>query len=141
MAMLEVENGKELMKQLADLEQKCPDIFEQMVKEGTRIAKARIVARSPSTRLAKATKEKKPKKSKTDIWYGRVEFPGYIPNTPKTKRHPKGTPWALLAAVFEYGSARHVQRQFIKRAMDSGEAEIINAMQKIYEQAEAEITK
>lgn len=64
----------------------------------------------------------------------KISFLGYIPGSPKTKRHPKGTPVSLAAAAREYGTSTEAKRPFMRVAV-SGSAgkRAVEEMKKIQE--------
>ena len=60
----------------------------------------------------------------------KVAFYGYVPDSPKTKRHPYGTPIPLIAMSREYGTSRGEEKKpFFRRAFSKKEIE--QAMQQV----------
>lgn len=60
----------------------------------------------------------------------KVRISGYVPGSPKTLRHPKGTPVALVALAREYGtSSGEAKRPFFHPAFKK--AKITEIMQKV----------
>ncbi len=135
MAQFKFEVPKELMQTIQQLEKESPEICEKMIDAGLDVAYKAIESKVPVADggLKRSLKKTKPKISKSGDWFGNLRFMGYD-STKISKRHPKGTPNALKAAVYEYGKPGQPARPFLRPAMQSAETEITAAMQKVYDE-------
>ena len=63
-----------------------------------------------------------------------VGFNGYVKGSAKTRRHPKGTPIALIAMAREYGTSRgEAKRPFVRTAFKKSKiTQIMQNVQKKY---------
>jgi hypothetical protein len=53
-----------------------------------------------------------------------IGFYGYVPNSPKTKRHPYGTPIPLIAMAREFGTSRgEAKKPFFRKSFKKTEIE------------------
>ena len=111
MARFNAELPNDLIKEFEGLEKDCTKIFGEMVDAGARVVHKNILANMKKAfkstksleRGLKVTKiYKTPSDDGINVYIG---FYGYVPNSPKTKRHPYGTPIPLIAMAREYGSS------------------------------------
>lgn len=126
----------DLIKEFEGLEKDCEDIFGEMVEAGARAVHRNVVAnmskvfKSTGSLLQglKMTKiYKTPSDDGINVYVG---FYGYKPNTPKTKRFPRGTPIPLIAMAREYGSSSgEAKRPFFRKSFKK--KEIQQAMQDV----------
>lgn len=129
-------NAQELLKQLAQLEKNSEEACDRMLEAGADVAFKAVKARMPihwkDTKLSfKVTKPKKGKRKGEK--YIRVRFEGYDESQIDAK-HPKGIPYDLKAAVYEYGKKNQPARPFLRPAMEAAENEISAAMQRAYDE-------
>ena len=111
MARFQQELPNDLIKVFEDLETNCDEIFGEMCQAGARVVYNNVLANMKkvfkSTRsLEQGLKITKVYKTPSDDGINvKVALFGYVPDSPKTKRHPYGTPIPLIALAREYGTS------------------------------------
>lgn len=135
MAQFKLEGTEDLMKSLKQLETAVPDICEKMIDAGVEVAYNAVLTKIPvgDGALKKSLKKTKPKQSKNGGWFGNLRFLGYD-KTKISKRHPKGVPNSLKAAVYEYGKKNQPARPFLRPAIEAAESEISAAMTRVHDE-------
>ena len=137
MARFNSELPNDLMKQIGDLADGGADeMMSEMLSEAGEyvenqiIANAKKVFKAPKSVLRGLFKSKVYLTPSDDSKNIKVGFDGYLANSPKTKRFPKGTPIALVAKAREYGtSSGEAKRPFIRPAFKK--AKITAIMQRV----------
>lgn len=137
MARFNSEIPNDLLKQIGDLaDGGAEEMMTEMLTEAGEYVEgeirenARKVFKKPDTVLRGLFKTKVYKTPTDDSVNIKVGFSGYIPGSPKTLRHPKGTPTALVAMAREYGTSRgEAKRPFLRTAFKK--AKIIVVMEKV----------
>lgn len=124
------------IKEFENLGLNCSKIFGEMVDAGAE--KVLSNARANMSKVFKTTNSLMLGLKKTKIYKTQrdgginvyVGFYGYAPNTPKTKRHPRGTPIPLIAMAREFGSVSgEAKRPFFRKSFKK--KEIQQVMQEV----------
>ena len=136
MARFQSELPHDLIKVFEDLETNCDEMFGEMCKAGAEVVHAKVKTNMAkvfkNTRsLEKGLKITKVYKTPSDDSINvHIGFYGYVPDSPKTKRHPYGTPIPLIAMAREYGtSSGEEKKPFFRRSFSKKEIE--QAMQQV----------
>ena len=133
MAKFDSEIPNELLKQIGGLaEGGADDMIDEMLTEAGKYVEGEVrsnaarVFRNP-VRVLKGLFVTKVYKTKSDDAKNvKVGFSGYMPGSPKTKRHPKGTPTSLVAMAREYGTSRgEAKRPFLRKAFKKNRITLI----------------
>lgn len=112
MAMWNNELPYDLIKEFEELGANCPEMFAEMVKAGAGVVYENVFRNMgdvfDSTRsLDKGLKMTRVYKTPSDDGINvHIGFYGYVPDSPKTEIHPKGTPIPLIAMAREFGTSR-----------------------------------
>lgn len=143
MARFEAEIPLEMMKELerfadsgaSDMIDEMLDKASERVEENIR-RRARRVFKNPDKVLKGLVRTKVYITNKGDpadeAKAIKVGFIGYVPGSPKTKRHPYGTPIPLIAQAREYGtSSGEAKKPFIRPSFNKREIE--NIMSEVQE--------
>ena len=130
MARFHEELSLDLIKELEDLGANCTNIFGDMCKEGAGVVYENVFRNMgdvfESTKsLDAGLKITKVYKTPSDDGINvHVGFYGYVPDSPKTKRHPYGTPIPLIAMAREFGtSSGEAKKPFFRRSFKKKEIE------------------
>lgn len=130
MAKFQSELPYDLMKVFEDLETNCDEMFGEMCNAG-----ATVVYNNVMTNMKKVFKSTKslekglkitkvyhtPSDDGINVYVG---FYGYDPDSPKTERHPNGTPIPLIAMAREYGTSRNEgKKPFLRKSFKKKEIE------------------
>lgn len=137
MAKFSAELPNDLIKAFEDLETNCEDMMAEMTQAGAR--RVYDIATSNMRKVFKSVSSIEPGLKVTKYWKNangvyvtKVGFFGYVPGSPRTKRHPYGTPIPLIAMAREYGTSRgEARRPFFRKAFKKNEIE--KAMLKVQE--------
>ena len=141
MAKFDSEIPNDLLKQIGGLADGGADemIDEMLTEAGNYVvgqirSNASRAFRHPGRVLRGLFATKVYRTKKDDAKNVKVGFSGYMPGSPKTKRHPKGTPTALVAMAREYGTSRgEAKRPFVRTAFKKNKiTQIMQAVQKRY---------
>lgn len=141
MAKFNAELPNDLLKQIGGLADGGADkMIDEMLDEAGSFVESEIrsnatrVFRSPGRVLRGLFKTKVYRTKKDDAKNIKIGFSGYMPDSPKTKRHPKGTPTALVAMAREYGTSRgEAKRPFVRTAFKKNKiTQIMSDVQKKY---------
>lgn len=124
MAKFSSEIPSDLLKQIGDLaDGGAEQMIDEMLTESGAYVKDEIrsnaskVFKKPDRVLHGLVMTKVYRTKKDDAKNVKVGFSGYLPGSPKTRRHPKGTPTALVAMAREYGTSRgEAKRPFLRPA-------------------------
>lgn len=122
MARFSAELPNDLIKVFEDLETNVEEMMANMTKAGAETVYKEATANMK--KVFKDTKDLERGLKITKYWKNangviatKVAFYGYIPGSPKTKRHPYGTPIPLVAMAREYGTSRgEAKKPFFRRA-------------------------
>lgn len=138
MAKFQLELPNDLVQEFEGLERDCHRIFGEMVEAGARVVHNNVLTNMKKSfehtdkleRGLKVTKiYKTPSDDGINVFVG---FYGYVPNSPKTARHPYGTPIPLIAMAREYGtSSGEGKKPFLKQSFKKKEIE--QAMKQVQE--------
>lgn len=137
MAKFSAELPNDLIKVFDELETNVEEMMGNMTQAGAKavydIATANMRKVFKSTKsLEKGLKITKYWKNSNGVILTKVAFYGYVPGSPRTKRHPRGTPIPLIAMAREYGTSRgEAKKPFFRRAFKKTEIE--KAMLKVQE--------
>lgn len=130
MARFNAELPNDLIKEFEGLEKDCTAIFGEMVEAGARVVHKNVLANMgkvfKSTKaLERGLKITKIYKTPSDDGINvHIGFYGYVPNSPKTERHPYGTPIPLIAMAREYGtSSGEAKKPFFRKSFKKKEIE------------------
>ena len=130
MARFKAELPNDLIKEFEGLEKNCTDIFGEMVEAGARAVHKNVLANmkrvfKDTASLEKGLKITKIYKTPSDDGINvHIGFYGYVPNSPKTARHPYGTPIPLIAMAREYGtSSGEAKKPFFRKSFKKKEIE------------------
>lgn len=136
MARWHSELPNDLIKEFEGLEKDCTKIFGEMVEAGARAVHKNVInnlkkAFKSTEKLEQGLKITKIYKTPSDDGVNVfVGFFGYVPNSPKTKRHPYGTPIPLIAMAREFGtSSGERKKPFLRQSFKKKEIE--QAMQSV----------
>lgn len=136
MAKFQQELPYDLIKVFEDLEENCEDIFGEMCKAGARVVYNNVLANMKksfkSTKsLEQGLKITKVYKTPSDDGINvKIAFYGYVPDSPKTKRHPYGKPIPLIALAREYGTSMGEKKKpFFRKSFKKKDIE--QAMQQV----------
>lgn len=141
MAKFSSEIPNDLLKQIGGLADGGADeMIDEMLTEAGNYVEDQIrsnaarIFRSPGRVLRGLFTTKVYRTKKDDAKNVKIGFSGYMPGSPKTKRHPKGTPTALVAMAREYGTSRgEAKRPFVRTAFKKNKiAQIMQTVQKKY---------
>lgn len=141
MAKFSSEITNDLLKQIGGLADGGADeMIDEMLTEAGNYVEGQIrsnasrVFRHPGRVLKGLFTTKVYRTKKDDAKNVKVGFSGYMPGSPKTKRHPKGTPTALVAMAREYGTSRgEAKRPFVRTAFKKNKiTQIMQTVQKKY---------
>ena len=130
MARFNAEVPNDLIKEFEGLEKDCTAIFGEMVSAGARAVHKNVLSnmtrvfKSTAT-LAKGLRITKIYKTPSDDGINvHIGFYGYDADSPKTKRHPNGTPIPLIAMAREYGtSSGEAKKPFFRKSFKKTEIE------------------
>ena len=133
MAKFDSEIPNELLKQIGGLaDGGADDMIDEMLTEageyveGEVRSNAKRAFRNPNKVLRGLFTTKVYRTKKDDAKNVKVGFSGYLPGSPKTKRHPKGTPTSLVAMAREYGTSRgEAKRPFLRKAFKKNRITLI----------------
>lgn len=138
MAKFQTELPNDLIKEFEGLEKDCTKIFGEMVEAGAKAVHKNVLANmkkvfKSTASLEKGLKITKIYKTPSDDGVNvHIGFYGYVPDSPKTKRHPNGTPIPLIAMAREFGSSRgEVKKPFFRQSFKKKEIE--QAMMQVQE--------
>ena len=136
MARWHSELPNDLIKEFEEVEKDCTKMFGEMVEAGARAVQKNVLnnlkkAFENTEKLEQGLRITKVYKTPSDggvnVFVG---FYGYVPNSPKTKRHPYGTPIPLIAMAREYGtSSGERKKPFMRQSFKKKEIE--QAMQQV----------
>ena len=136
MARFEAELPNDLIKAFEGLEKECADIFGEMVKAGAKVVYDNVLKNMEKSfdstdSLKQGLKMTRIYKTPSDGGINvHVGFYGYVKGSPKTKRHPNGTPIPLIAMAREYGTSRGEKKKpFMRKSFKKKEIE--EAMKKV----------
>lgn len=137
MARFDSEIPNELLKQIGSLaDGRADEMMDEMLSEAGEYVEGEIrknaskVFKNPDRILRGLHKTKVYKTPSDDSKNVKVGFSGYLFGSPKTRRHPKGTPISLVAMAREYGtSSGEKKRPFLRRAFKK--AKITAIMQNV----------
>lgn len=137
MARFDSEIPNELLKQIGGLADGGADeMMDEMLSEAGEYVEGEIsknaskAFKNPDRILRGLHKTKVYKTPSDDSKNVKVGFSGYLSGSPKTRRHPKGTPISLVAMAREYGtSSGEKKRPFLRRAFKK--AKITAIMQNV----------
>lgn len=122
MAMWDKELPYDLIKELEGLEVNCTNMFGDMCKAGAETVYQAVLKNMKNSFKSTSTLEKGLKMTRVyktpsdDGINVHIGFYGYVPDSPKTKRHPYGTPIPLIAMAREYGTSRNGKEAEEKKA-------------------------
>lgn len=136
MAKFDAHYPYDLIKEFEDLGVNCTEMFGEMVEAGARavhknvLANMRKVFKSTAS-LEKGLKITKVYKTPSDDGINvHIGFYGYDADSPKTERHPNGTPIPLMAMAREFGTSRgEAKKPFFRKSFKK--AEIEEAMKQV----------
>lgn len=138
MARFKAELPNDLIKEFEGLEKNCPKIFGEMVEAGAKTVHKNVLANmgksfESTTSLKKGLKITEIYKTPSDDGINvHIGFYGYDADSPKTKRHPNGTPIPLIAMAREYGtSSGEAKKPFFRKSFRKTEIE--QAMKQVQE--------
>lgn len=138
MAKWQTELPYDLIKEFEELGANCTEMFGEMVKAGAGVVYNNVFVNMgksfDSTRsLDKGLKMTKVYKTPSDDGINvHIGFYGYDPDSPKTKRHPNGTPIPLIAMAREFGtSSGEAKKPFFRKSFKKTEIE--QAMKRVQE--------
>lgn len=138
MARFKAELPNDLIQEFEGLEKDCADIFGEMVEAGARAVHKNVLNNMKKSFKSTATLEKGLKITKIyktpsdDGINVHIGFYGYDTDSPKTKRHPNGTPIPLKAMAREYGtSSGEAKKPFFRKSFKKTEIE--QAMKQVQE--------
>ena len=130
MAKFNAELPNELIKEFEGLEKDCTKIFGEMVEAGAKAVHKNVVSNmlkvfKTTTSLERGLKITKIYKTPSDDGINvHIGFYGYVPDSPKTERHPYGTPIPLIAMAREFGtSSGEAKKPFFRRSFKKKEIE------------------
>ena len=136
MAKFDVELPNDLIKEFEKLEKDCTKIFGEMVDAGAETVLKNVKSNMSSAFESTESLDKGLKKTKiyktpsddgTNVHIG---FYGYVPDSPKTERHPNGTPIPLIAMAREFGTSRgEAKKPFFRKSFK--QTEIEQAMKRV----------
>ena len=136
MAKFDTELPYDLIKEFEELEVNTPKMFGEMVNAGAEAVYQNVKRNMGSSFDSTGSLEKGLKKTRlyktpsdggTNVHIG---FYGYVPGSPKTKRHPYGTPIPLIAMAREFGtSSGEAKKSFFRKSFKKEEIE--QAMQRV----------
>ena len=138
MARFKAELPNDLIQEFEGLEKDCTEIFGEMVEAGAKVVHKNVLANmkrafKDTAKLEKGLKITKIYKTPSDDGINvHIGFYGYVPNSPRTKRHPNGTPIPLIAMAREYGtSSGEAKKPFFRKSFKKTEIE--QAMKQVQE--------
>ena len=130
MARFHEELPNDLIKEFEGLEKDCTKIFGEMVKAGAEVVHKNVLANmkrvfNSTASLERGLKITKIYKTQSDDGINvHIGFYGYVPDSPKTKRHPYGTPIPLIAMAREFGTSRgEAKKPFFRKSFKKKEIE------------------
>ena len=130
MARFTAELPNDLIKEFEGLEKDCTKIFGEMVEAGAKAVHKNVVSNmlkvfKTTTSLERGLKITKIYKTPSDDGINvHIGFYGYVPDSPKTERHPYGTPIPLIAMAREFGtSSGEAKKPFFRRSFKKKEIE------------------
>lgn len=138
MARFNAELPNDLIKEFEGLEKDCRKIFGEMVEAGARAVHKNVLNNMKKVFKNTATLERGLKVTKIyntpsdDGINVHIGFYGYDPDSPKTKKHPNGTPIPLIAMAREFGtSSGEAKKPFFRTSFKKKEIE--QAMKQVQE--------
>lgn len=141
MAKFDSEIPYDLLKQIGGLaDGGAEQMIDEMLTEAGDYVESEIrsnatrVFRNPGRVIRGLFRTKVYRTKKDDAKNVKIGFSGYMPGSPKTKRHPKGTPTPLVAMAREYGTSRgEAKRPFVRTAFKKNKiTQIMKTVQKKY---------
>lgn len=136
MARFEDGFAYDLIKEFEELGANCTEMFSEMVKAGAGVVYENVFRNmgesfESTASLDNALKMTKVYKTPSDGGTNvHIGFYGYKADSPKTDRHPKGTPIPLIAMAREYGtSSGEDKKPFFRKSFKT--AEIEQAMKRV----------
>jgi len=130
MARFQNELPSDLIKVYEDLEDNMEDIFGEMTQAGAKVVYDLVKTNmskvfDKTDKLEQGLKITKVYKTPSDDGINtHIAFYGYVPNSPKTKSHPYGTPIPLIALAREYGtSSGEAKKPFFRKSFKKNEIE------------------
>ena len=138
MARFSAELPNDLIKEFEGLQKDCTKIFGEMVDAGAKVVHKNVLNNmkrsfDTTTSLEKGLRITKIYKTPSDDGINvHIGFYGYDSDSPKTKRHPNGTPIPLIAMAREYGtSSGEAKKPFFRKSFKKTEIE--QAMKQVQE--------
>lgn len=136
MAKFQTELPNDLIKEFEGLEKECTEIFGEMVEAGARAVHQNVLSNMSKAfkstgSLTKGLKVTRIYKTPSDDGINvHIGFYGYVPDSPRTSRHPYGTPIPLIAMAREYGTSRgEAKKPFFRKSFKK--AQIEQAMKQV----------
>ena len=138
MAKFQTEYAYDVIKEFEELGANCTKMFGEMTQAGAGVVYENVFrnmsgAFDSTKSLDKGLKMTRVYKTPSDDGINtHIGFYGYVPDSPKTKRHPNGTPIPLIAMAREFGTSRGEDKKpFFRKSFKK--AEIEQAMMKVQE--------
>lgn len=130
MAKFNLELPNDIIKEFEGLEKNCTKIFGEMVEAGAETVLKNVEKNMSSSFDSTKSLEKGLRKTKTyktpsdDGINVHIGFYGYDHDSPKTERHPNGTPIPLIAMAREFGTSRgEAKKPFFRKSFKKTEIE------------------
>lgn len=133
MAKMDISIPDELVKQLDTLGSEAADVAKEMVEAGGEVLLQAIKSKAPvkTGGLKRSIKRTGGHADSEGIWYDNIRFTGY--DGRKTKKSAKGTSYAEIAQIYEYGTPRQPARPFVKPVISQSSSAVKQAMQDVYD--------
>lgn len=130
MAKFKAELPADLIKEFEGLGHDCSKMMSEMVDAGANVVYNNVLnnmagafdsTESLEQGLKKTKVYKTPSDDGTNVHIG---FYGYVPDSPKTERHPNGTPIPLIAMAREFGTSRgEAKKPFFRKSFKKKDIE------------------
>lgn len=117
------------LRKCADIDKVAPTMLKEAAPILARSLGKALLPHRKTGGLIESIKPRAAKRSKSGVYYIKIEFYGYAERGTKEK---KKTPHAQKAMALEYGTSKQNATPFMEKAKNDSEKEVVEKLQEVY---------